>query len=84
MRTESGPRRFVQNRLSPLELWWPGTESNRRRQPFQGCGHFFKGLRLSRMLRAIRRSASLTPSAADFSNFENEWWPGTESNSKGY
>src|ERR1700720_2402183 len=28
-------------------LWWPGTESNRRRQPFQGCalptelpGHF--------------------------------------------
>ena len=30
-----------------LMLWWPGTESNRRRQPFQGCalptelpGHF--------------------------------------------
>src|SRR5258708_5382363 len=29
------------------KLWWPGTESNRRRQPFQGCalptelpGHF--------------------------------------------
>src|SRR5499427_3885831 len=21
----------------PLILWWPGTESNRRRQPFQGC-----------------------------------------------
>jgi hypothetical protein len=20
-----------------LILWWPGTESNRRRQPFQGC-----------------------------------------------
>ncbi len=29
-------------------MWWPGTELNRRRQPFQGCalppelpGHFF-------------------------------------------
>jgi hypothetical protein len=20
-----------------LKMWWPGTESNRRRQPFQGC-----------------------------------------------
>ena len=20
-----------------FEMWWPGTESNRRRQPFQGC-----------------------------------------------
>jgi hypothetical protein len=20
-----------------LKRWWPGTESNRRRQPFQGC-----------------------------------------------
>src|SRR5665213_4134411 len=20
-----------------VEKWWPGTESNRRRQPFQGC-----------------------------------------------
>ena len=20
-----------------LKIWWPGTESNRRRQPFQGC-----------------------------------------------
>jgi hypothetical protein len=20
-----------------FETWWPGTESNRRRQPFQGC-----------------------------------------------
>ena len=23
--------------LSSLERWWPGTELNRRRQPFQGC-----------------------------------------------
>ena len=20
-----------------FKMWWPGTESNRRRQPFQGC-----------------------------------------------
>jgi hypothetical protein len=20
-----------------FEIWWPGTELNRRRQPFQGC-----------------------------------------------
>ena len=20
-----------------FRIWWPGTESNRRRQPFQGC-----------------------------------------------
>ena len=20
-----------------FRMWWPGTESNRRRQPFQGC-----------------------------------------------
>jgi hypothetical protein len=23
--------------LPALREWWPGTESNRRRQPFQGC-----------------------------------------------
>src|SRR5258708_6540503 len=27
--------------------WWPGTESNRRRQPFQGCGRFLKGFALA-------------------------------------
>src|SRR5437879_2081569 len=34
-------------------MWWPGTELNRRRQPFQGCalppelpGHFVCALRL--------------------------------------
>ena len=33
--------------LNSLKTWWPGTELNRRRQPFQGCalppelpGHF--------------------------------------------
>src|SRR6266550_3431869 len=36
------------------KVWWPGTELNRRRQPFQGCalppelpGHFGCALRLS-------------------------------------
>ena len=26
-------------RISPnfMKTWWPGTELNRRRQPFQGC-----------------------------------------------
>jgi hypothetical protein len=23
--------------MNVVDLWWPGTESNRRRQPFQGC-----------------------------------------------
>jgi hypothetical protein len=40
----------ISNRGIPnncFEMWWPGTELNRRRQPFQGCalppelpGHF--------------------------------------------
>ena len=25
--------------LSACKIWWPGTELNRRRQPFQGCSH---------------------------------------------
>src|SRR5437870_10622300 len=43
----SGLRTFIKRRLvlqgAQLEKsvktksWWPGTESNRRRQPFQGC-----------------------------------------------
>src|SRR5215469_5809307 len=27
----------VLSRGKCLKTWWPGTESNRRRQPFQGC-----------------------------------------------
>jgi len=34
-RTESGLRPSYEVRASPLEWWWPGTELNRRRQPFQ-------------------------------------------------
>src|ERR1700726_4917036 len=44
-----------------FEMWWPGTELNRRRQPFQGCalppelpGHF-----LSAQLPAKRLTANL-------------------------
>jgi len=33
---ESGLKDFTQNLLGPWMVWWPGTESNRRRQPFQG------------------------------------------------
>ena len=38
-----------------LKTWWPGTELNRRRQPFQGCalppelpGHFLDASRKAR------------------------------------
>jgi hypothetical protein len=44
---QSGLRQQEKNRVSALKTWWPGTELNRRRQPFQGCalppelpGHF--------------------------------------------
>ena len=38
----NGSRRSLTLERSPFEVWvgrkwWPGTESNRRRQPFQGC-----------------------------------------------
>src|SRR3954463_14777774 len=33
----AGGGRFVQVGLGDSILRWPGTESNRRRQPFQGC-----------------------------------------------
>src|SRR5208282_4829018 len=43
MRTEA----ILLIRCNCLRIWWPGTELNRRRQPFQGCalppelpGHF--------------------------------------------
>jgi len=34
-------------------LWWPGTESNRRRQPFQGC-------QLNRLGPALKEDKGLT------------------------
>ena len=34
--TEWNRMRFFDERKC-LKTWWPGTESNRRRQPFQGC-----------------------------------------------
>src|SRR5207247_3854407 len=37
MRTESGLALARWLCLSPLKIWWPGTELNRRLQPFQGC-----------------------------------------------
>ena len=35
--TVTGQRDFCDARKR-FRMWWPGTESNRRRQPFQGCG----------------------------------------------
>ena len=34
-RTESGLQETCRFSVSPLKMWWPGTELNRRRQPFQ-------------------------------------------------
>ena len=50
MRTEA----ILLIRCNCFEMWWPGTELNRRRQPFQGCalppelpGHFLSAHRLT-------------------------------------
>ena len=34
---EGGADGKCYHRLKVLREWWPGTELNRRRQPFQGC-----------------------------------------------
>jgi hypothetical protein len=36
-RTESGLSSFVESELKPFEMWWPGTELNRRRQLFRAA-----------------------------------------------
>jgi hypothetical protein len=36
-----------------LILWWPGTESNRRRQPFQGCALPYKPKTILRIAAAL-------------------------------
>ena len=41
MRTESGLEGHEASHASALKTWWPGTELNRRRQPFQ----YFKQLK---------------------------------------
>src|ERR1044071_3903580 len=56
----------AQQILAIDNLWWPGTESNRRRQPFQGCGLPFEGLRPSRFARARRRSLRAHPERSRF------------------
>src|SRR6202167_5686459 len=42
-------------------MWWPGTELNRRRQPFQGCalppelpGHVFRDPLISQTTKLVR------------------------------
>src|SRR2546427_12270032 len=44
MRTKSGLKVHEAIYLSALKTWWPGTELNRRRQPFQVCNNI-TGLR---------------------------------------
>ena len=34
---EGGANGRCSNQVKALREWWPGTELNRRRQPFQGC-----------------------------------------------
>ena len=34
---EGGADGRCYHQLKVLRVWWPGTELNRRRQPFQGC-----------------------------------------------
>src|SRR5208282_188149 len=34
-----GPKMRESDGAKCLKTWWPGTELNRRRQPFQGCSH---------------------------------------------
>jgi hypothetical protein len=57
---------LVSCRYKFWDKWWPGTESNRRRQPFQDCGHFFEGLRRSRMLHALRALGIAHPERSRF------------------
>ena len=63
-----------------LRTWWPGTESNRRRQPFQGCGLLSEGLRPSCLCSRGTALAGCSPLSAADSGELRTWWPGTESN----
>jgi hypothetical protein len=60
--------------------WWPGTESNRRRQPFQGCGLYFEGLSAPRAWLAPYSALRRSPERGRFWRSRDVWWPGTESN----
>ena len=60
--------------------WWPGTESNRRRQPFQGCGLYFEGLSAPLAWLAPYSALRRSPERSRFWRSRDVWWPGTESN----
>jgi len=47
-----------------LKTWWPGTESNRRRQPFQGCALPFFDSRAALPTRALDINALSHPRLA--------------------
>jgi hypothetical protein len=51
----------MKSAVNRFEMWWPGTELNRRRQPFQGCalppelpGHISKHTQLLQLQVGIR------------------------------
>ncbi len=64
MRATAGKLRVIRKMKSEVncfEMWWPGTELNRRRQPFQGCalppelpGHVSKPARRTQATRIVR------------------------------
>src|SRR5580704_6767901 len=64
-----------------LKRWWPGTELNRRRQPFQGCalppelpGHVSRStypLRSTRIVALRRLSWGCQPENSSTSNARN-------------
>jgi hypothetical protein len=50
--------REMKSNANCFEMWWPGTELNRRRQPFQGCalppelpGHFLSAQPAAQLVR---------------------------------
>jgi hypothetical protein len=66
-----------------LKIWWPGTELNRRRQPFQGCalppelpghlfarpaGFFMRRNRSEITTEAIKVSVSCARQGNDYNN----------------
>src|SRR5437588_650113 len=62
------PIRESQRERKQKEIWWPETESNRRRRAFSAAAGF---------TAALRAKANAQPAIGDE---EYKWWPETESN----
>jgi hypothetical protein len=90
----NGTKRRNGQMLSSTKIWWPGTELNRRRQPFQGCalppelpGHVLDS-QLGRWRRALysrpRRCLSRISSKNKQSNAGSVWNSQDYSNHLGF